>query len=202
MNPWWSCYYIPTLHHCPYLHSFRLIQWLQVIVSYLLLGWLVKCHMSWPFVYRVATHVQFTLELCNLRSLLCPSQPQYCYRQVGWVSWEPPALWFALLPLMPTLCIENSACLLRSSNPLAQPKITFIVLSMRSVEDTQWKQDPWFMDLGDSLPGNKQGSRTVRCSCITLIRAWYTLQLLRAWGWEWPWHTQTMFVHICISKVT
>ena len=26
------CYYIPTLHHCPYLHSFRLLQWFQAII--------------------------------------------------------------------------------------------------------------------------------------------------------------------------
>ena len=98
--------------------------------------------MSWPLVYRVAMHVWFALQLCNLRSLLCPSQPQYCYGQVGQVSQEPPALQFALLPLTPTLCIKNSACSLRASNPSAQPRITFIVLSTRSMEDTQWKQDP------------------------------------------------------------
>jgi len=73
-NPESLCYNIPTLHHCPYPSFIPSIRWFQVIV-HSILGWLANCHMSWPLqVYRVVTIVQFAPQLCNLRTLLHPSQ--------------------------------------------------------------------------------------------------------------------------------
>ena len=136
---WTPLLYFPTLCHHPYLSFIIQIWWFQVIV-YSINSWLVNHHMSWPLsVYRVATIVWFTLQLCNLRTLLCPSQSSVLL----WTSWSSisraPSIWFALLHLR--LSLKSFITLLGFAPLLARPRITFIALSMRSMEDTQWKQD-------------------------------------------------------------
>ena len=107
----------------------------------LLIGWLVNCHMSWPLeVYRVAMIVRFTPQLCNLRTLLHPSQSSVLL-QTSWSSISrAPSIWFALLHSH--LFLKSSITLLEIAPSPAWPRIAFIALSMRSVEDIQWKLDP------------------------------------------------------------
>ena len=137
---WSLCYNFPTLHHHSYLSFIPPIWWFRVIVT-LLISWLVNRYVSWPLeVYRVAMIVQFTPQLYNLRTLLCPSQSSVLLR-TSWLSISrAPSIWFALLHLC--LSLELSIALLGFAPPLAWPRITFIALSMRSMEDTQWKLDP------------------------------------------------------------
>ena len=139
-NPGPLCWNFPTLHHCPYLSFIPLNRWFWVIV-YSIVSWLVNCHMSRPLqVYRVAMIVWFTLQLCNLRTLLHPSQSSVLLQTSRSSTSRAPSIWFTLLHLHPSL--ESSIAPLGFAPPLAQPRIAFIALSMRSVEDTQWKLDP------------------------------------------------------------
>jgi len=99
MNPWSLCYDIPTLHHYPYL---SLTNWSNdsKLLFHSIFGWLVNCHVSWPLqVYSVDTIVWVALQLCNLRTLLCPSQPSLLL-QTSWSSISrAPSIWFTLLHL-------------------------------------------------------------------------------------------------------
>ena len=107
----------------------------------LLISWLVNCHMSRPLqVYRVVTIVQFTPQLCNLRTLLRPSQSSVLLQTSRLSISRAPSIWFALLHSH--LSLKSSIALLGFAPPPARPRITFIALSMRSVEDTQRKLDP------------------------------------------------------------
>ena len=139
-NPELFCYIFPLYIIAPILHSFLQPDDSKLLFI-LLIGWLVNCHMSWPLgVYRVATIVRFTLQLCNLRTLLCPSQSSVLLR-TSWSSISrAPSIWFALLHLC--LSLESSITLLGLAPSPARPRIAFIALSMRSLEDTQWKLDP------------------------------------------------------------
>ena len=107
----------------------------------LLIAWLVNHHMSWPLkVYGVVTIVWFTPQLCNLRTLLHPSQSSVLLWTSQLSILRAPSIWFALLHSR--LSLKLSIALLGFAPPPAQPRIAFIVLSTRSVEDTQQKQDP------------------------------------------------------------
>ena len=139
-EPWTPLLYFSTLHHRPYLSFIPSTQWFQVIVR-LLIAWLVNRHMSWPLeVYRVATIVRFTLQLCNLRTLLHPSQSSVLLQTSRLSISRAPSIWFALLHSC--LSLESSITLLGFAPSPARPRIAFIVLSTRSMEDTQWKLDP------------------------------------------------------------
>ena len=134
------CCNFPTLHHHPYLSFISLIQWFRVIV-YSIFSWLVNHHMSWPLlVYRVVTIVRFAPQLCNLRTLLRPSQSSVLLWTSRLSISRAPSIWFTLLHLC--LSLESSITLLGFAPSLAQPRIAFIALSTRSMEDTQQKQDP------------------------------------------------------------
>ena len=107
----------------------------------LLIGWLVNRHVSWPLeVYRVAAIVRFTPQLCNLRTLLHPSQSSVLLWTSRLSISRVLSIWFALLHSH--LSLESYIALLGLAPSLAWPRITFIALSTRSMEDTQWKLDP------------------------------------------------------------
>ena len=134
------CYNLPLYVTTPIFHSHSQSDDSELLFI-LLIGWLANSHMSWPLiVYIVATIVRFALQLYNLRTLLHPSQSSVLL----WTSWSSisraPSIWFALLHLR--LSLKSFITLLGFAPLLARPRITFIALSMRSVEDTQRKQDP------------------------------------------------------------
>ena len=139
-NPESLCYIFPLYVIAPILHSYSQSDDSELLFI-LLIGWLVNRHISWPLkVYRVATIVQFTPQLCNLRTLLCPSQSSVLLQTSQLSISRAPSIWFALLHSC--LSLKSSITLLGFAPPPAQPRIAFIALSTRSMEDTQWKQDP------------------------------------------------------------
>ena len=124
----------------PIFHSFIWTNDSKLLFM-LFISWLVNCYMSWPLrVYKIATIVWFTPQLCNLRTLLRPSQSSVLLQTSRLSISRAPSIWFTLLHSH--LSLKLSITLLGFAPPLAQPRIAFIVLSMRSMEDTQWKQDP------------------------------------------------------------
>ena len=140
MNPEPLCCNFPTLHHHPYPYSFLPPNDSKLLFKSII-SWLVNHHMSWPLqVYRVVMIIRFAPQLCNLRTLLHPSQSSVLL----WTSWSSisraPSIWFTLLHSH--LSLKSSIALLGFAPFLAQPRITLIALSMRSMEDTQRKQDP------------------------------------------------------------
>ena len=124
----------------PIIHSLHQLDDSELLCI-LLIGWLVNHHMSWPLqVYRVATIVQFALQLCNLRTLLHPSQSSVLLQTSRLSISRAPSIWFALLHLR--FSLKSFIALLGFAPSPAWPRIAFIVLSTRSMEDTQQKQDP------------------------------------------------------------
>ena len=140
MNPEPLCYIFSLYIITPIFHSYSQSDDSKLLFI-LLIGWLVNRHMSWPLeVYRVATIVQFTPQLCNLRTLLHPSQSSVLLWTSQLSISRAPSIWSALLHSR--LSLELSITLLGFAPPLARPRIAFIALSTRSMKDTQWKLGP------------------------------------------------------------
>jgi len=120
-NPWSLCYNIPTLHHYPYLSLTNQSDDSELLL-HSIFSWLVNCHMSWPPRYIVYTIVRIALQLCNLRTLLCPSQSSVLLQTSQSSISRALSIRFALLHLC--LSLKSSITFLGFAPSLAQPRIT------------------------------------------------------------------------------
>ena len=135
------CSHLPTLHHCPYPSFISLNRWFWVIV-YSIISWLVNHHVSWPLsVYRVVTIVWFAPQLCNLRTLLHPSQSSALLRTSQLSILRAPSIWFALLhsclSLKSSICYGSSPGLKRIS---LQERITTVNTPEALLQMRDWRE--------------------------------------------------------------
>ena len=135
MNPGPFVIIFPLYIIAPIFHSFLSIWWFRVIVQSII-SWLVNRHMSWPLpVYRVVTIVRFAPQLCNLRTLLSPSQSSVLLWTSQLSISRAPSIWFALLHSC--LSLESSIALLGFALPPAWPRIALIFHSILQTNDSK-----------------------------------------------------------------
>ena len=187
------CYNIPTLHHRPYLSFILLIRWFWVSI-HPIFSWLVNCHVSWPLpLYRVDTIVWSAPQLCNLRTLLRPSQSSVLLR-TSWSSiLRAPSIRFTLLHSR--LSLELSIALLgfAPSPGSTRNRLYCALHKVRGGYTTEAR--PLVHGSKEVVPVSRQGSIIFGCSCIALIESVVHPSVTESLGWEWPWQLSVTWLH-------